>query len=236
MKILILDQFSEPGGAQLCVRDLAPEIARRQWHATFMAPGDGAVRGSLEELGIKNERLPGLVYNNGRKSVRDVARYGLDIARVLAGIARFTGKNRPEYRRMAADVTIQAGLGRFFGAKFRSAALYRIYEQTVWHERAGRLTFASDGTARVACTIGLEARDEGVTASARSRNRIAWSAGPGNRVATASRTGRCAWESESNQPRAVQCESIVRNLAHLLRRDIQRVVKAASVNADVGDP
>jgi glycosyltransferase involved in cell wall biosynthesis len=96
MKILILDQFSEPGGAQLCVRDLAPEIARRQWHATFMAPGDGAVRGSLEELGIKNERLPGLVYNNGRKSVRDVARYGLDIARVLAGIARFTGKNRPD--------------------------------------------------------------------------------------------------------------------------------------------
>ena len=39
-------------------------------------------------------------------------------------------KDRPEYRRMAEDVAIQAGLGRFFGAKFRSGALYRIYEQT----------------------------------------------------------------------------------------------------------
>jgi hypothetical protein len=41
-----------------------------------------------------------------------------------------TGRNRPEYRRLAADVKIQVGLGRFFGAKFRSGALYRIYERT----------------------------------------------------------------------------------------------------------
>ena len=31
---------------------------------------------------------------------------------------------------MAADVTIAAGLGRFFGAKFRSGVLYAIYEQS----------------------------------------------------------------------------------------------------------
>jgi len=39
-------------------------------------------------------------------------------------------KHRPEYRRIAEDVMIQAGLGRFFGAKFRSAVFYRIYERT----------------------------------------------------------------------------------------------------------
>ena len=39
-------------------------------------------------------------------------------------------KERPEYRRLAIDVEIQAGLGRFFGAKFRSGVLYRIYEKT----------------------------------------------------------------------------------------------------------
>src|SRR5262249_15025971 len=44
--------------------------------------------------------------------------------------ARAAGRDRPEYRRMAIDVAIQAGLGRFFGAKFRSGVLYRIYEQT----------------------------------------------------------------------------------------------------------
>ena len=31
---------------------------------------------------------------------------------------------------MAIDVAIQAGLGRFFGAKFRSGVLYRIHERT----------------------------------------------------------------------------------------------------------
>ena len=40
------------------------------------------------------------------------------------------GKQRPEFRRMAADVAIQVGLGRFFGAKFRAGVLYAIYEQS----------------------------------------------------------------------------------------------------------
>jgi len=40
------------------------------------------------------------------------------------------GKRRPEYRRMAVDVAMVAGLGRFFGAKFRSGVLYSIFEQT----------------------------------------------------------------------------------------------------------
>jgi len=44
--------------------------------------------------------------------------------------ARASGKDRPEYRRLAIDVAIQAGVGRFFGAKFRAGVLYRIYEQT----------------------------------------------------------------------------------------------------------
>ena len=39
-------------------------------------------------------------------------------------------KDRPEYRRMATDIALQAGLGRFFGAKFRAAVLYRIGERT----------------------------------------------------------------------------------------------------------
>jgi hypothetical protein len=39
-------------------------------------------------------------------------------------------KDRPEYRRMAIDVSIQAGIGQFFGAKFRAGVLYRIYEKT----------------------------------------------------------------------------------------------------------
>ncbi len=39
-------------------------------------------------------------------------------------------KSRPEYRRFAIDVAMEAGIGRFFAAKFRAAVLYRIHQQT----------------------------------------------------------------------------------------------------------
>jgi hypothetical protein len=39
-------------------------------------------------------------------------------------------KKSPEYRRMAIDVSIAAGLGKFFGAKFRAGVLYGIFEQS----------------------------------------------------------------------------------------------------------
>jgi hypothetical protein len=57
--------------------------------------------------------------------------YSDSAARHLAEAeARSKGKQRPEFRRMAIDVTIQVGLGRFFGAKFRSGVLYAIFEQS----------------------------------------------------------------------------------------------------------
>ena len=44
---------------------------------------------------------------------------------------RVDGKDRAEFRRVEIDVTIQAGLGRFFASKFRGRRLlYRIYQQT----------------------------------------------------------------------------------------------------------
>ncbi len=39
-------------------------------------------------------------------------------------------KDSSDYRRLTIDVAIQAGLGRFFAAKFRSGVLYRIFEKT----------------------------------------------------------------------------------------------------------
>ncbi len=97
MNILILDQFSDPGGAQLCLRDLAPEIARRGWSARLLAPGHGAICESLETYGIRSERLPGIrSYSNGRKTIRDVASYALDIPRAILGIRRLCRGNRPD--------------------------------------------------------------------------------------------------------------------------------------------
>jgi hypothetical protein len=44
--------------------------------------------------------------------------------------ARADNKSAVEFRRLAADVYIQAGLGRFFGAKLRSGVLYGIHEHS----------------------------------------------------------------------------------------------------------
>jgi hypothetical protein len=75
---------------------------------------------------------------SGKYSPIEVAQWIEDYAsQSLAGLAQaealVAAKNRPEYRRIAEDVAIQAGLGRFFGAKFRSGVLYRIYERTGNH-------------------------------------------------------------------------------------------------------
>ena len=39
-------------------------------------------------------------------------------------------KKSPEYRRLAIDLAMVAGLGNFFGAKFRAGVLYGIFEQS----------------------------------------------------------------------------------------------------------
>jgi len=52
----------------------------------------------------------------------------------IQGSAQLRDTQVADYRRLAADVSIQAGLGHFFAAKFRSGVLYRIFEKT--NERA----------------------------------------------------------------------------------------------------
>ncbi|HZG26535.1 MAG TPA: hypothetical protein VEZ17_18230, partial [Chitinophagaceae bacterium] len=44
--------------------------------------------------------------------------------------AKVQSRKDPAYRRMAIDVAMQVGLGRFFDAKFRSGVLYAIFQQT----------------------------------------------------------------------------------------------------------
>jgi glycosyltransferase involved in cell wall biosynthesis len=123
MKILILDQFSEPGGAQLCLRDLSPEIARRGWQATFMAPGDGGIRVALESSGLRNEQLPGLVYTNGRKTFLDVIRYGMDIPSAILSILRFVKEYRPDLVYINGPRVLPAGIALPCPVVFHSHSL-----------------------------------------------------------------------------------------------------------------
>jgi hypothetical protein len=72
---------------------------------------------------------------DARYSPIEVAQWIEDFAdaahtRIVQAERMSAGANNPDFRRIAIDVRIQAGLGRFFGAKLRAAVLYRIHERT----------------------------------------------------------------------------------------------------------
>ena len=72
---------------------------------------------------------------SGKYTPIEVARRIEDCAAAAAeslarGERRATGQARAEYRRLTVDIAIAAGLGRFFGAKFRAGVLYRIFDRT----------------------------------------------------------------------------------------------------------
>jgi glycosyltransferase involved in cell wall biosynthesis len=81
MRVLCLDQFSEFGGAQLCLRDVLREMRERGWDATVMAPGDGPLLEFAASLGFETARLPLSRYSNGKKSGRDLLTFPAEMLR-----------------------------------------------------------------------------------------------------------------------------------------------------------
>ena len=71
---------------------------------------------------------------SGKYSPIEVAQWLEDLANSaatqLGEAEKTTRKPTPAFRRMASDLKIQIGLGRFFAAKLRSGTLFAIYEQS----------------------------------------------------------------------------------------------------------
>jgi len=68
---------------------------------------------------------------SGKYSPIEVAQWLEDLsAAAMNNLAQTAGLRGPEYSRLAIDVDVQIGLGRFFAAKFRSGVLYAIHERT----------------------------------------------------------------------------------------------------------
>ncbi|HEV2390797.1 MAG TPA: twin-arginine translocation signal domain-containing protein [Verrucomicrobiae bacterium] len=73
--------------------------------------------------------------HSGKYTPIEVARWIEDYAEAAAknlalAESKVRNNNTAEYRRMVVDLKIQIGLGRFFGAKFRSGVLYGLFEQS----------------------------------------------------------------------------------------------------------
>jgi glycosyltransferase involved in cell wall biosynthesis len=94
VRIVCLDQFSDFGGAQLCLRDVLEEVSRLGWQVEVMAPGKGPLLDFARERGFGTQHLPLTQYANGRKTASDVLRFGVDMAR-SASILRRVLRERP---------------------------------------------------------------------------------------------------------------------------------------------
>src|SRR2546426_974605 len=88
MKLLLLDQFSDLGGAQQVLLELLPSIRARGWSATVGMPGDGPMFARVRELGFDTERIDCGPYGSGRKSLGDVARFAASTPRLASQIRR----------------------------------------------------------------------------------------------------------------------------------------------------
>jgi glycosyltransferase involved in cell wall biosynthesis len=86
MNILFVDQFSQSGGAQLCLMDLLPAVVERRWNARLLVPGDGELAAWCRRVGIPVHGMKPTRYANGSKSTLDLARFAVDIPRTRRAI------------------------------------------------------------------------------------------------------------------------------------------------------
>jgi glycosyltransferase involved in cell wall biosynthesis len=88
MKLLLLDQFSDPGGAQQCLLELLPPLRAAGWTGLVGMPGDGVVFRRVEAEGFGTERIACGPYASGRKSAGDIGRFLVDTPRLARHIRR----------------------------------------------------------------------------------------------------------------------------------------------------
>ena len=108
MRIVFLDQFSDLGGAQLCLRDVLEEVSRLGWQAEVMAPGAGPLLDFARERGFAAQRLPAHPLRQRPQDRCGCLRFGVDMARSARTLRRvlrdvrqisFTSTDRAYYRR-----------------------------------------------------------------------------------------------------------------------------------------
>jgi glycosyltransferase involved in cell wall biosynthesis len=75
MRLVIVDQYSDLGGAQQALLELLPELRSLGWQALIGLPANGEVCGRARDLGFEVERIVCGPYRAGRKSIADAGRF-----------------------------------------------------------------------------------------------------------------------------------------------------------------
>jgi glycosyltransferase involved in cell wall biosynthesis len=126
MNILFLDQFSDPGGAQLCLKDLMPEILRRGWNPRLMVPGGGDLVEWSNRLGIPTCTLPLRPYSNGSKTALDFLRFSVDGPRMAAAVRRVVREERVDMVYVNGPRVLPAVLGAGCPVVFHTHSYVRV--------------------------------------------------------------------------------------------------------------
>ena len=96
MNVLFLDQFSDLGGAQQCLLDLAPAVRSAGWNVTCAVPGAGNLVTKLRDLGIAVSSLHLTGLTSGRKHPLDFLRFVLDTPKLARAIGNLADESRAD--------------------------------------------------------------------------------------------------------------------------------------------
>ncbi|MGJ5817447.1 glycosyltransferase family 4 protein [Paludibaculum fermentans] len=92
MNLLLLDQFSDMGGAQRCLLDLVPAFQERGWSISAAMPGDGPLCQHLAAMNVPVTGLPCGPYSSGSKTVSDAVRFAFDMREAARMVRRLAGE------------------------------------------------------------------------------------------------------------------------------------------------
>jgi glycosyltransferase involved in cell wall biosynthesis len=88
MKVLLIDQFSEFGGAQRCLFDLVIGMNKRGWQPRVALPSEGPLSQQLNEQHTPVDFIACGPYHSGRKTFADAVRFTFDVARTWRKISK----------------------------------------------------------------------------------------------------------------------------------------------------
>jgi glycosyltransferase involved in cell wall biosynthesis len=92
-RLLILDQFTQLGGAQRCLLDLLPAFLEAGYTTHLAIPGDGPLADGARSRGAVVHRIPCGAYASAQKSWTDAGRFGVDLPRQAWRIASLAAKH-----------------------------------------------------------------------------------------------------------------------------------------------
>jgi len=96
VNVLFLDQFSDLGGAQLCLLDLVPAAQAEGWNVSCAVPGRGRLVDKLHARGVTVHSLPVTHLASGHKSLRESLRFARETPKLVREIRRLAEETRPD--------------------------------------------------------------------------------------------------------------------------------------------